>query len=298
MDRGTWKVILKQNVPKDANKLSGRYFLAIKNVETEKPVFKARFVVQGHRDKDKNIIVHNSTNLRQSSTRLIASLAAVHIFRIWSHDVSQAYLQSSEKLMRKVYLRPPKELNLSSDELIEIIKPLYGLPDAGDYWDRTMADHLRRDLNMVPTYDDIALYFLYEDKELQGLIGVYVDDSLICGNKNLLDITEQTLHKFESRDRELDNTTFAGVNVSTHGNEIRLDQHQYLSNIEPLPCNTSFSDYHSLRAKLAWGTHTSPSQESRPFPLIPFLRHRIPQSKILHSPANRQEKQSSYLALF
>ena len=101
--------------------------------------------------------------------------------------------------MRKVYLKPPKALNLSSDELLELIKPLYGLPDAGDYWDRTMADHLRKDINMVPTYHDIALYFLHGKKELKGLVGVYVDDSLICGNKNFMDITEKTVDKFESR---------------------------------------------------------------------------------------------------
>ena len=198
VDRGTWKIVLKQDVPKGANILSGRYVLVIKNVVTDKPVFKARLVVQGHKDKDKNILVHNSTNLRQSSTLLIAFLAAIHNFRIWSHDVNRAYLQSSEKRMRKVYLKPPKELNLSSDELLELIKPLYGLPDAGDYWDRTMADHLRKDLNMVPTYHDIALHFLHGEKELQGLVGVYVDDSLICGNKNFMDITEKTLDKFES----------------------------------------------------------------------------------------------------
>ena len=207
VDRGTWKIALKKNFPKGANILSGRYVLVIKNVETDKPVLKARFVVQDHKDKDKNILIHNPTNLRQSSTRLI---------------------------------------------------PLHGLSDADDYWDRTMAGHLRKDLNMLPTYHDIALYILHGDNELQGLVGVYVDDSLICGNKHFMDIIEKNLDKFESRAREIDNKTFAGVNVSTHGPAIHLDQHQYLSEIQSLPSDASFSDYRSLRPKLAWGTHTRP----------------------------------------
>lgn len=54
IDRGTWKVVLKEEVPKDANVLSGRFVLTIKNANTEEEVYKARYVVQVHRDKEIN----------------------------------------------------------------------------------------------------------------------------------------------------------------------------------------------------------------------------------------------------
>ncbi len=72
--------------------LGGQFVLAIKNKNTGEMYYKARYVVQGHNDREKKRLVNNSTNLRQISVRTITALAAIFGFRIWSHDVSQAYL--------------------------------------------------------------------------------------------------------------------------------------------------------------------------------------------------------------
>lgn len=65
------------------------------------------------------------------------------------------------KLMLKVYLHPVKELNLNLEELLLLLKPLYGLPDAGDYWDRTMKERLERKLGIPSSYGDPSLFFLH-----------------------------------------------------------------------------------------------------------------------------------------
>lgn len=44
--------------------------------------------------------------------------------QVWSQDVHQAYLQSFENPTRKAFTKPPKELDLSGDESLELLKPL------------------------------------------------------------------------------------------------------------------------------------------------------------------------------
>jgi hypothetical protein len=104
--------------------------------------FKARQVVQGHKDREKAQLVHNSTTLMQSSTNLILSFAALFRFRVWNQDVTQAYTQSALALMRKSFSARKKDLDyfeMTSDEVLQLLRPLYGLADAGDYWNATIV---------------------------------------------------------------------------------------------------------------------------------------------------------------
>jgi hypothetical protein len=94
MTRGTWKVVLRDEMPAGANLMSDRFKLAIKNVSTNEETFKAIFVVKGYRDKLKTRLVHDATTSRISSARLLVGLATVFSFRLLSVDVNQAYLKS------------------------------------------------------------------------------------------------------------------------------------------------------------------------------------------------------------
>lgn len=49
-----WKVVLKSEMPENANILPKRFAMSIKDKETEEPYYKSRFVVQGHRDREKS----------------------------------------------------------------------------------------------------------------------------------------------------------------------------------------------------------------------------------------------------
>lgn len=118
IEKGTRKVVLKEDIPKDANVLNGSFVLTIKNVNKNEEIFKARYVVQGHKDNWKNFLTHNSTNMRQSSSQLMMVIASTFDFRVWSHDRKQAYLQSSEQILRKVYLKPSKYFELAPNQLL------------------------------------------------------------------------------------------------------------------------------------------------------------------------------------
>jgi Reverse transcriptase (RNA-dependent DNA polymerase) len=132
INRNTFRLVSRsgENNPKI---VPGRFVLAIKNPGTDKEFLKARFVLGGHQDREKRSIVHNSTAIKQSSVRLLLALTATLGFNVWTIDVNQAYLQAAVGLQRKIFTKPDV-LNLGEDEILQVIKPLYGLSDSGDYW--------------------------------------------------------------------------------------------------------------------------------------------------------------------
>lgn len=258
LKRKAFKVVCKDEVANDANILGGRFVLAIKNAETEEPLFKARFVVQGHTDAEKNMLVNAATNVKHVSVRLLIAMAAVFGFRVWTQDVAQAYLQSAHALMRKVYVRPTKEFQLNSNELLELLKPLYGLTDAGDYWHVTFAKHLQHDLSMRPTAGDLALYTKTVHDGLACLLGTYVDDTIATGPASFDEDSRLTERKFESKRREYDNVKFAGIEVQKWKEGYHMHQTAYAAKLRELDPQAGFNAFRSLRHQLAWLTHTRP----------------------------------------
>ena len=119
--------------------LNSRFVLTIKKREGEDDVFKARLVILGHKDPDKGRIVNEAPTVTRSSVRLIVATAQIFNFKIWSRDVSQAFVQSKDKLKREVYVRFPrgqdvmKMLGADQDYLLKAKKPLYGLCESPGY---------------------------------------------------------------------------------------------------------------------------------------------------------------------
>lgn len=81
---------LKDDVPDGAKILGGRFVLSIKNKDCFSELHKERYIVQGQKDIEKNILFYNSSVLKQNSIRLLLSLADIFGFRVWSRDVTQA----------------------------------------------------------------------------------------------------------------------------------------------------------------------------------------------------------------
>lgn len=259
LDRGAFRIVLREEIDPQANVLGGRFVLTIKNKDTDNEIFKARFVVQGHLDKEKELLVHTSSTVSQQATRLLVSLATIMGFRLWSEDINLAYIQGAEQILRKVYVKGKPEFQLKANQLLEILRPLYGLSDSGDYWHATFLKHLKNDLEMYSTACDLSLFFKHVQGSLQGLLATHVDDTLSAGNKAFEESTQVTSQRFDAKPREYENLTFAGVTIKTNPDGSRMmHQAQYAKKIETVEKKCTFERFRSRRHELAWITHTRP----------------------------------------
>lgn len=64
--------------------MGDRFVLAIEKVGSKEEHCKARFMVQGHTDAKKNMLVQASPNLRQQTILISIAIAANFGFKLWS----------------------------------------------------------------------------------------------------------------------------------------------------------------------------------------------------------------------
>lgn len=160
-------------------------------METDNPLFKALLVSQGNLGNEKNFLVDNRTNISQKHIKVIISMAGTKYFKIWSHDLSQTYVQFLKSLERMIYFRPWKEPNLCSDYRLLLLRPLYGLPD--DYWDRSMSSQVEKYLKMKTCISVRALYLTCDTNgNIIGLLGYFADEIILCVNEQFLVESDQS----------------------------------------------------------------------------------------------------------
>ena len=215
LDRRTFKVVLREEIPPNGHVLPGRFVLSIKSTEFGDEEFKARYVIGGHRDRHKEFMVHTSQILQPASVRLMLVIASIFNFEVWTSDVRQAYLQSAEPLSRAIYIDPPSpKFSLAPEECLQLMKPLYGLCKSGDLWHATLDRHHRQDLGMKSLDTDPTLYHLVSDGTLFGLSGSYVDDMIRCGTQEFRRHCLSTNNRFDMADDEILPCTFTGFRLS------------------------------------------------------------------------------------
>ena len=82
LQRGTFRVMLKEELLDGANPLTKRFVRAIKSNADGVIKYKARYVIGGHRDKLKHSMADGAQTLQASSSRLLFALASMHSFPV------------------------------------------------------------------------------------------------------------------------------------------------------------------------------------------------------------------------
>ena len=182
-------------------------------------------------------------------------------YKPYLRDISQLYTQSTVILLRKIFLKPVKEMKTPKEIGLIAVKPLYGIPESGLYWFSTYSKHHKEELKMSATTYDPCVLYQRKAKSLNGITILQVDDSFGAGSKLFLEKESQTGRKFLSKPRELfkENTEkdFNGLRIRYHGEgKFKLLQQ---SKMEELKIPNNQEDFESERAKIQYiGNCTRP----------------------------------------
>lgn len=85
-----------------------RFLDEIRHVGTPQAKFKSRFIVQAYNDNAQGLLTYAPT-VQRCSQRMILHVAAEDLENliIFPRDIIQAYTQTTAKLQRIIYVRPP-----------------------------------------------------------------------------------------------------------------------------------------------------------------------------------------------
>ncbi len=214
----------------------------------------------------KPFVVHNTPTLSQTSSKIIVSCACLLWFRLCLLNITQAYLQSKDKLTRAVFIKPKEQdrpyFKVRPDQVLQPVKPLYVMCDSGDYWGATLTEHVRNHMQMMPLTGDPSLFMKKSRGNTIGVLGRYMDDCLFAGNVEFNEVVNKTQKRFESKPVEWDSVEFRGVQIVTRRENnttwFEINQIGYIERLQQIPSNASFERFRPVRANLSCLCHTRP----------------------------------------
>lgn len=248
LEKGVFELCDIDDVPDGVRLFNSRFVDEIKLQGTDKAFEKSRLVVQAYNDEEKELVLTQSPTIQRVSQRLILCIAAMGGHELYLRDISQAYVQSTTNLNRQFYVRPPKELQnqlgLNERSILKVLKPLYGVPEAGNHWFKTYHGHHVEGLGMCQsTYDPCLLY----SNDPFGVVGMQTDDTLILASGEMAEREEEKLleAKLLAKAREKLSPDFPlkfnGGLIQQLADGISLTQEQQCHNLNAISSRTSTS---------------------------------------------------------
>ena len=244
LEKDIFKVVTSADISSNTRIFNSRFVDEIKYAGTDKAYKKSRLVVQAYNDQEKDLVLTQSPTIQRVSQRLIVCLAAMfqdNNIKLYLRDVTQAYVQSTSNLNREFYIRPPLELisllGSSSDCVVKVMKPLYGVPKAGNHWFATYYTHHKEKLGMIEsTYDPCLLY----SSSSFGIVGMQTDNTLILADNNFASTEEDAIRSAKIMTKDKEHLTpahppkFNGTQIKLDLNGIVLIKKSHIGGIFPV----------------------------------------------------------------
>ena len=145
---------------------------------------------------------------------------------------------------------------------------MYGLNDAAKKWCFAVYEELEK-LGCHRSSMDYFVFFWYHDNHLSGLFQSHVDDFLWARIKEFKEAVLFPLcYKFKVSRKSIKQFKYVAINISQQNEEIKLDQLDYISSINPIQlpraCQANKNDsgidsestqYQQIVGKLNWVTN-------------------------------------------
>ena len=241
-DNGSWEYIPASALPRGRRLVKMVWVYKVKRDGS----LKSRLCVQGCRQVAG--IDYDQTwcgAMRGTSLRLLSNLAANSGMRMRRYDFVAAYLQGELLEGETVYCYPPpghEKFDANGKPMIcKILKPVYGMAQAGRRWQRTLFPWLK-EFGFTQTQSDQSVFTLERrmhtpnGPRVERLhVGVYVDD---LATVYLQDDEHSLYHAFVTALRERwniedegDLTDLLGIEFTRLENVVELRQTKYIEKL-------------------------------------------------------------------
>ena len=152
---------------------------------------KARWCIRGYLDPDLMDLETSAPTLSMEGFAVVTQLLASHRWRMAIGDIEAAFLRGDNmnRSTGVVLVRVPRDgiPGLNKDDVIELVKPVYGLADAPRLWWQSLTKTLV-EIGMVQSKLDGCVFYKRNDHgELLGTIAFHVDDLLVGGTLEFYD---------------------------------------------------------------------------------------------------------------
>ena len=212
-------------------------------------------------DQEHGLLTGTPT-VKRLSMRILAALSRSYQLKLFTRDVTKAFVQSTSTLNRPVFMRAPREMKFPVGKVVKVISPLYGMPESPMHWFTTYLNHQKNRLGMNQVPIDPHLLYQTKDGLLQALLTLQVDDTLYAANDSFMKQEERFASEFPSKGHTpilANKVRFNGIDFSILDEGIVMRQRYYIEGIPPLPAKRvlTFETFRRIRAKLAYAAFST-----------------------------------------
>ena len=172
----TW---IEAKLPKGKQLVSTKWVFTVKGDGRKK----ARLVARGFSQiQGIDYSFTFSPTLRIESLRILLSAASARNMSVYVADIKTAYLHGIVE--EEIYLGAPEGVETNTG-VVKLRKALYGLKQAGREW----HVRLRKYLFVLGFVNLVSDSCVFVNSDFSLLIGVYVDDLVVCGSTDAISIS-------------------------------------------------------------------------------------------------------------